>query len=1003
MKKMSKFLGVLLSTFLVVSMFAIATPVTAADPGNIEWESQSLPGSGMMELDSDVIDIAAANDGSTIYVADPEGGKMFKSTNAGQSFSALDEYVDYGAGTPISIAVAPDDEDQIAVVDTTGMIYTSGDAGNSWSELPPISGTNALAVDVAIGPSRSGTALGREYFVAVVDTMPGTTDGDVLTIGDTLTWVSVSDDDVSGDYDCVAVAVSPGYLGDRVVVAIGASTTAGAKCLFLKVDTSNPGEGELVKSATLDPDDYTPATLDYGAASDDILWGDIALPNDFDPTSSSGRVAFVGIVSNATDDQDVYRVEDDDAYDLDLDEPISSVSYAGTIDEGMLFAGEFGDNVVQATDEVDDNSPDWDDESVIGEDITIVRVASDYVDSQTVYAGTSGDKSAFSISVDGGKYYGESQIDNDEANNVIYVENIAITPDAETIFMSTNGTCGCFSLWRSSLPSSGTSWSLIKEIDEGSDDWDGTLLAINPNFEDDPVVIWAVQDEDKAGAPMYVSQNGGDSFSTKTGPGDNEPVRAIAIEDDQTFYAGCDKYIYKTTNNAWYWEEPVDAKAGDINNIVVPVADWVLVGGTNEVSYSDDGGESFEDENENLDEGHYIVAPHEDFVDNMLMFASANGTYRFEIEEDNEWHDINGDDWYSAIGLAQFNDTLYRIGSHYWDGEFQRSINPTTTTPGSVAWQDLMEGDDIDLVTSFQAIEVDGENIIYASGLNDGDPKIWAYNDWLATTAPELVSPPNNYELAIDPVNGRGLPVDLVWEQMGNGSGMVLYYDVQITDASAGWSGAPVQDNIKVSGTNPTINTLEDIDYTFLANKNYLWRVRAYETSNGETTRSPWSDAYTIKVQSGTVVNQPYAGPILTGPAGGAQDVNPNLVGFSWASVPGATSYQIIVATDSALTATVGGTPATVTGTSYQVTGLDEGTTYFWAVMAVEPTVSPQNTGTFTTMTSAPPPVTVEPQPTPTIIMPSAQTPAYIWAVIVIGAVLVIAVIILIVRTRRVS
>jgi len=57
-----------------------------------------------------------------------------------------------------------------------------------------------------------------------------------------------------------------------------------------------------------------------------------------------------------------------------------------------------------------------------------------------------------------------------------------------------------------------------------------------------------------------------------------------------------------------------------------------------------------------------------------------------------------------------------------------------------------------------------------------------------------------------------------------------------------------------------------------------------------------------------------------------------------------------------------------------------------------------------------PPDITVDiPQPTittvtvqTTIDMPEEVTPAYIWIIVAIGAVLVIAVIILIIRTRRV-
>ena len=54
----------------------------------------------------------------------------------------------------------------------------------------------------------------------------------------------------------------------------------------------------------------------------------------------------------------------------------------------------------------------------------------------------------------------------------------------------------------------------------------------------------------------------------------------------------------------------------------------------------------------------------------------------------------------------------------------------------------------------------------------------------------------------------------------------------------------------------------------------------------------------------------------------------------------------------------------------------------------------------------APAPVVVEeapaqPAPEVTVTLPVAETPAYVWAIIAIGAVLVIALIILIVMTRR--
>jgi len=123
--------------------------------------------------------------------------------------------------------------------------------------------------------------------------------------------------------------------------------------------------------------------------------------------------------------------------------------------------------------------------------------------------------------------------------------------------------------------------------------------------------------------------------------------------------------------------------------------------------------------------------------------------------------------------------------------------------------------------------------------------------------------------------------------------------------------------------------------------------------------------------------------------------------------------YEFILALDAGLTLTVEDTPVYVTEPSWQVPPgtLEYNTTYFWGVKAVEPTESPQSIGTFRTMS-----VDVYVCPfgdgetfgslgaleSHIAAAHPAATPAYIWAIIVIGAVLMIAVIMLIVKTRRV-
>ena len=208
------------------------------------------------------------------------------------------------------------------------------------------------------------------------------------------------------------------------------------------------------------------------------------------------------------------------------------------------------------------------------------------------------------------------------------------------------------------------------------------------------------------------------------------------------------------------------------------------------------------------------------------------------------------------------------------------------------------------------------------------------------------------------------------------------------------------------------------------------------------------------------VISAPTA-PTLVGPTGTGVPLN---TGFSWNPVAGATSYKFQVSTSSLFDTTVAGGDQTVASTVAGGVTLASNTTYFWRVQAVNSGgVSAWTTGTFTTgvpasaitapppvitnnittpapvvniapaqvtvqppnvtvnpptvnvaapaapnVTVNPPQVTISPPPPQQITVQPAEVsqviPTYIlWTIILIGAVLIIALIVLIVRTRRVA
>jgi len=144
-------------------------------------------------------------------------------------------------------------------------------------------------------------------------------------------------------------------------------------------------------------------------------------------------------------------------------------------------------------------------------------------------------------------------------------------------------------------------------------------------------------------------------------------------------------------------------------------------------------------------------------------------------------------------------------------------------------------------------------------------------------------------------------------------------------------------------------------------------------------------------------------------PAGDAVINIPTSPVFNWGAFKYATGYEFQMASDSGMSTLLtdlSGDSALGAITSYKYAdSLDYNTTYYWRVRAVQGSATAYSdwsaTVGFTTMAE---PAAATP---PVVIGPSGEaepsvTPAYIWAIIAIGAVLVVTVIVLIVRTRRV-
>jgi hypothetical protein len=293
------------------------------------------------------------------------------------------------------------------------------------------------------------------------------------------------------------------------------------------------------------------------------------------------------------------------------------------------------------------------------------------------------------------------------------------------------------------------------------------------------------------------------------------------------------------------------------------------------------------------------------------------------------------------------------------------------------------------------------------------------FGDYLATPADalKLVFPANGQLIPVNSLSGNPNNFVFQWSSPPAlpGPTIVYGYELQIyLDAAGNVAVGGSSTAIATSSPAPTVSISAGTVTGFAAvpGTTYYWRVRV---GANNPARSNWSE-----MRSFTIQPLAAAVPVLNSPTNGASITNQSPA-FSWAPVTGTTEYHFQLATTPTFGTTVLEDKPASAGTLVPVTiKLEVGKQYFWRVRANAPVQGEwsavSNFMIVAPPTSAPPPVTITSVPAPTITIPPAQpaptytlappateqiAPTYIWAIIIIGAILVIAVIVLVVRTRR--
>jgi photosystem II stability/assembly factor-like uncharacterized protein len=1023
MKKIiKKFWGVGLIVVLLSSLFIAAAPVSAADPLN--WEAKlDAPSSlfSVLSPGSDVLDYAFS--GTTGYAV--TGTKLLQTSTGGGMWADISARLPALASIDY-VALAPDDPNVVIVA-------TSAPAGGVAVAISVNGGATFTSMGVLLSQSLAATVVATVNGISVSPTVTGgiryivvygiDSAGNAAVFyynygGGVGFWYNAVTDSSfatlpAGTSTCPAFEFSPSFASDYMAVAIllQNSTTQ----LNLHIMSFNSFKWDATVAAGYPSNVYTGAALTINKA-------DIALLPDYDGSDESLRIAFIGAaMTNAGGEiGGVWR-----ALDSAVPQKIygsttagSSVGISSLATDGTNLAiGAYATNNVLRSADPLSSTPTFltaRNYKKIGVDDPVVN---DTVilkfDGATLYGAKKGDASAISKSTDYGNVWNDFTLLD---NTITTADDIYMSATGDPWYLAAHGG-GIAAIYRMSA------FAVTRVLCVYSTDATGLSLR---GLASDGGVLYGFDNT----APMTTIFYTADGGTTRWYKRSNTPaaIADLAVESAQVIYIGNSINVYKSINGGFTWGLPVNSKltsGNTVNDIESLGEGKVLVGGTlGGVVYSTDSGATWTATLGTLNFQPILVQA-TGLAAGDYIFAAETTTrnvFRCEIGPSNpvgEFKSMNAPAATGAETITGFrltNGVLYAISADATPAtQIFRSSAPTIPgTHSSIFWGTEYKESGIQLNVGKNALQTSsgapGDIMLYgvAGAIGPFGPNVQYYQDTLALNGPVLIGPVDKDKIEIiSALTGAAQPVNFTWNRLSKATAYNLFIAL---DANF----------FEIVSVIPVASTLSPVSYivntnllnpVFAPGNTYYWRV-AVSTPIG----SAFSETRSFTVQP-TAASVPSIG----GPASGS-NVDTLKPAFSWSPVAGTTSYQFQLSEGTAFAAPIYDAEVNVAGAQLPLTvTLEDGKTYFWRVKALTPVEGDWSSiANFTVaipvVTTPTPPVTITSVPAPIITIPPAPAPtsivvnppeekvinpAYIWVIIIIGAVLVIAVIVLIVRTRR--
>lgn len=994
----------------------------------------------------EIVKVKVAANGD-VFALDDENNVVWKSSNGGLSW------------TP-SLALLPADGDNYLVdlaispsyaTDHTVFALSSGDGDIAAPQVYISTSSGALfsvlggTLGVATGPENYGTSLAvsPSYASGNGEVMAGTNLGVYIWGKDaTLNWAAQN-----LNADVTSVAYSPNFLIDSTRLAVS-SNVSGTILHTLVGDDNNSFIPAWDKTLPLG------STVDSRVTDATIVSSSMAFPSDFNASSPLARLCFVSIITDnvATGFDNVYRIgvgagttptAPATSVGIAMGSPtwwttaadafaVQDLAYSGTYAAGTLYGACYetpnpptgpGPLIIWNTAPMAGSTSalqsTWSSSigGLTGSSPASLALANDFATSQKIYVATVGPEGAVSVST-GGMFFMQAGLINTAIANITDFQAASAT---EYYMVTTDNGAETSSLWHTT--NGGLAWYRIAE-----DASDTCFVKLSPAYATDKTVVFG----EKGGTDLFISNDNGNSWNFRTAPVD---IADVAIKDQYTMYIGDydSNGVTSTANGGWTWAFlPTPTGINDCRQVKVNVATGAILVGdaAGAVALSTNGNMSYTmlAMGAPVGTGGAVVSFDPNYATNNLIYAAGKtsaGIWRYWVGTSMNWGifsvDGNIDRLPNSIALAK-DGTLYAGDSSSANtsttGGMVRILHPEdpfgTLTKAETVSAGLDDG--FPFAATLNKLTVaTGTNQVFAMVTNAGFPMIYTYTDTLSmgSTPASQVSP------AAGTVLTDATMVMFSWTAVPGAQNYEIQYDYNTDWRDVGNLEVGPQamfGDFQSGASSMFVGNTSAVATNLALGLGFNWRVRV-----SAPVYSPWSTTGTYTTEAS--VAGPHAPQNLVTDDGLAlTTLTPS---FQWDQIKYATGYEFQLSANSDMSAPIvdlTGANALGPVNAYKYAGapLNNNKTYYWRVKGLTASSNTDwsSVTAFTTMDVPPvvaPPVIITSQPAVTIVNPTpTQTnitftqpatkeinPNYIWAIIIIGAVLVLAVIVLIVRTRR--